>query len=161
MLLVPGGTANLAVLGGNVPPSSQERTITPNSDFLPRRLGLARLGGLEGGNHYFEPSSARKPFIYKGPFFKRACSADSPHSHPGFFRYDPTSSCFCVDCRPHGLHAGDTVARDRKAIATTPYPFNSFHTRNASVAPHACASQPRCACGASPSMISGNWPRQP
>ena len=36
-----------------------------------------------------------------------------------------------------------------------------IHTRSASVAPHACASQPRCVCGASPSRISGNCPRQP
>lgn len=38
---------------------------------------------------------------------------------------------------------------------------NIFHTRMVSVTPHACASQPRCVCGASPSMISGIWPMQP
>ena len=42
-------------------------------------------------------------------------------------------------------------------------PVNSTfsHTRSVSVTPHACASQPRWECGASPSRISGNWPRQP
>ena len=38
---------------------------------------------------------------------------------------------------------------------------SSFHTRKASVTPQACASQPRWVCGASPSRISGIWPRQP
>jgi hypothetical protein len=33
-------------------------------------------------------------------------------------------------------------------------------TRSTSAALQAWASQPRCACGASPSMISGRWPRQ-
>ena len=46
---------------------------------------LTRLGGLEGENHYFQPPSARKPFIFKGPFCKWACSADPPPSHLGFF----------------------------------------------------------------------------
>ena len=40
------------------------------------------------------------------------------------------------------------------------FPSN-LHTRNASVTPQACASQPRWVCGASPSRISGTWPRQP
>ena len=38
---------------------------------------------------------------------------------------------------------------------------NSFHTRSVSVTPQAWASQPRGVCGASPSTISGIWPRQP
>ena len=38
MQLVPGGTANLAVLGGNLPPRSEERAITPNGSPLPRDM---------------------------------------------------------------------------------------------------------------------------
>ncbi len=38
---------------------------------------------------------------------------------------------------------------------------NSSHTRSASVTLQAWASQPRWACGASPSRISGSWPTQP
>ncbi len=36
-----------------------------------------------------------------------------------------------------------------------------FQTRSASVTPQAWASQPRCVWGASPSRISGIWPKQP
>ncbi len=40
-------------------------------------------------------------------------------------------------------------------------PCSHFHTRRASVAPQAWASQPRAWWGASPSTISGRCPRQP
>src|SRR6266545_5747994 len=48
-----------------------------------------------------------------------------------------------------------TLAVARRPAQT--FSSSSLHTRNASVAPQACASQPRCVCGASPSMISGRW----
>ena len=57
---------------------------------------LTRLGGLEGENHYFQPSSARKSFHLKRPFFKWACSADQPPSQREISDYDPTPLCFCV-----------------------------------------------------------------
>ena len=60
------------------------------------KSALTRLGGLEGENHYFQPPSTRKPFLFKGPFCKWTCSADSPSSAPEFFRHNPTPSCFCV-----------------------------------------------------------------
>jgi hypothetical protein len=38
---------------------------------------------------------------------------------------------------------------------------SSFHTLTISLAPQACASQPRCLWGKSPSMISGTWLTHP
>ena len=57
---------------------------------------LARLGGLEGESNYFGVRSVWKPFIFKGSFRKRACSADLPPFRPEVLPYDPTPLCFCV-----------------------------------------------------------------
>lgn len=59
-----------------------------------------------------------------------------------------------------------TATAQALAVHATPvteiYGSDSFfQTRSASVTPQAWASQPRCACGASPSRISGIWPTQP
>ena len=49
MQLVPGGTANLAVLGGNLPPSSEERAATPDREPILKRPGRAGSPSTQAG----------------------------------------------------------------------------------------------------------------